>query len=181
MKKLFVSALIVAFAQSAFAVRHHEFAASYGEGTHNQIVNGFANVVGTIFTLGYADVTDAVTQAQSINPDETAYVYVTLDSIIASNFNQLGQALTEAGIPVYGAADAMTTGGAFCSYGVDYGTVGEMTAEMVIEWYNGTPLESMPCRQYSDFTLVINEDVMNALGITLPDSYAEAATYVTTH
>ncbi|MBQ1434311.1 MAG: ABC transporter substrate-binding protein [Clostridia bacterium] len=131
--------------------------------------------------VGYADVTDAVTQAQSINADETAYVYVTLDSIIASNFNQLGQALTEAGIPVYGAADAMTTGGAFCSYGVDYGTVGEMTAEMVIEWYNGTPLESMPCRQYSDFTLVINEDVMNALGITLPDSYAEAATYVTTH
>ena len=58
MKKLFVLALIIAFAHSAFAVRHHEFAASYGEGTHNQIVNGFANVVGTIFTLGYADVTD---------------------------------------------------------------------------------------------------------------------------
>lgn len=58
MKKLFVSVLIVAFAQSAFAVRHHEFAVSYGEGTHNQIVNGFANVVGTILTIGYADVTD---------------------------------------------------------------------------------------------------------------------------
>lgn len=58
MKKLFISVLIVAFAQSAFAVRHHEFAVSYGEGTHNQIVNGFANVVGSILTLGYADVTD---------------------------------------------------------------------------------------------------------------------------
>ena len=58
MKKLFVLALIIAFAQSAFAVRHHEFAVSYGEGTHNQIVNGFANVVGTILTIGYADVTD---------------------------------------------------------------------------------------------------------------------------
>ena len=58
MKKLLVLALIVAFANSAFAVKHHEIAVSYGEGTHNQIVNGFANVVGTIFTLGYADVTD---------------------------------------------------------------------------------------------------------------------------
>ncbi|MBR2194333.1 MAG: hypothetical protein IJ911_01825 [Salinivirgaceae bacterium] len=43
---------------SAFAVRHHECSLSYGVGTHNEIVNGFANVVGTIFTLGYADITD---------------------------------------------------------------------------------------------------------------------------
>ncbi|MBR2743628.1 MAG: ABC transporter substrate-binding protein [Clostridia bacterium] len=138
--------------------------------------NGFPYEV-----IGYADVTDAITQAQSLDPATTAYVYVTLDSIIASNFNQLGQILADAGIPVYGAADAMTTGGAFCSYGVDYGTVGEMTAQMVIEWYNGTPLESMPCQQYSDFTLVINEGVMNQLGVTLPESYAAEATYVSTN
>ena len=43
---------------SAFAVRHHDCSLSYGVGTHNEIVNGFANVVGTIFTLGYADITD---------------------------------------------------------------------------------------------------------------------------
>lgn len=37
---------------------NHEASISYGIGTHNEIVNGFANVVGTIFTLGYADITD---------------------------------------------------------------------------------------------------------------------------
>ncbi len=130
--------------------------------------------------VGYADVTDAITQAQALSADEIGYVYVTLDSIIASNFNQLGQTLTDMKIPVYGAADAMTQGGAFCSYGVDYGTVGEMTADMVIDWYNGKALEDMPCQQYSNFALVINSDVQNALGITLPEDYAAQATYVTT-
>lgn len=130
--------------------------------------------------IGYGDVTDAITQAQALNAADYAYVYVTLDSIIAANFNQLGQTLAEMGLPVYGAADSMTSGGALCSYGVDYETVGKMTAEMVIEWYNGTALEDMPCRQYSDFTLVINSDVQSQLNIELPEEYASVATYVTT-
>jgi len=130
--------------------------------------------------IGYADVTDAITQAQALNAADYGYVYVTLDSVIAASFNQLGQALAEAGLPVYGAADSMTQGGAFCSYGVDYETVGKMTADMVIEWYNGKALEDMPCQQYSDFKLVVNSDVMNQLGIKLPDDYASDATFVTT-
>lgn len=130
--------------------------------------------------VGYADVTDAVTQAQGLSKDDYAYVYVALDSVIAASFNQLGQALTELGIPVYGAADAMTKGGAFCSYGVDYDTVGRMTGEMIVDWYNGKALEDMPCSRYSDFTLVINEDVQKALGIELPEDLASEATYVNT-
>jgi putative ABC transport system substrate-binding protein len=130
--------------------------------------------------IGYADVTEAITQAQALNAADYSYVYVTLDSIIAANFNQLGATLAEMGLPVYGAADSMTEGGAFCSYGVDYATVGEMTANMVIDWYNGTPLEDMPVQQYSDFSLVINSDVQEQLGIELPEEYAEKATFVTT-
>ncbi|MDY3918792.1 MAG: ABC transporter substrate-binding protein [Candidatus Limivivens sp.] len=128
----------------------------------------------------YTDIATAVQVAQSIDPDEIGIVYSTLDSTIASNFNQVGEALTEAGIPSYAAADAMTKGGAFCSYGVSYTVVGQMTADMVIEWFDGKALEDMPCQQYSDFQLIINSDVQEALGIELSDEYSEAATYVTT-
>jgi len=130
--------------------------------------------------IAYTDVTDAITQINAINAADYGYVYVTLDSVIAAAFNQVGTLLADMNLPVYGAADAMTYGGAFCSYGVNYHVVGEMTANMVIEWYNGTALEDMPCQRYSDFSLVINEDVMNQLGITLPDSYAAEANYVHT-
>ncbi len=128
----------------------------------------------------YTDVATAVQVAQAIDPAKTGIVYATLDSIIASNFNQIGEALEEKGIPSYAAADAMTQGGAFCSYGVSYPIVGQMTAQMVIDWYNGTALEDMPCQRYSEFSLIVNEDAMNALGITLSDEYAAKAQYVTT-
>lgn len=130
--------------------------------------------------VDYADVSDAVTQAEALEAADYGYVYVALDSVIASDFNQLGQTLAEKGIPVYGAADSMTRGGAFCSYGVDYETVGKMTADMVIEWYNGKALEEMPCQQYADFTLVVNSDLQQQLNIELPEDYAAQAVYVTT-
>ena len=55
-----------------------------------------------------------------------------------------------------------------------------MTADMVIEWYNGKALEEMPCQQYADFALVVNSDVQQQLNIELPEDYAAQATYVTT-
>ena len=54
------------------------------------------------------------------------------------------------------------------------------TADMVIDWYNGTALEDMPCQQYSDFQLIINSDVQEALGIELSEENTEAATFVQT-
>lgn len=128
----------------------------------------------------YTDVATAVQVAQSLDPEEIGLVYTALDSMIAANYNQVGEALTELGIPSYGAADAMTKGGALCSYGVSYTVVGEMTADMVIEWFDGKALEDMPCQQYSDFQLIINSDVQEALGIELSEENAAAATYVNT-
>ena len=128
----------------------------------------------------YTDVATAVQAAQSVDPAKTGFVYATLDSVTAANFNQIAESLNELGVPCYAAADAMTNGGAFCSYGVSYPIVGKMTADMVIEWYNGTALEDMPCQRYSEFNLLINEDTMNALGITLSDEYAAKASFVNT-
>ncbi|MCQ2452830.1 MAG: ABC transporter substrate-binding protein [Oscillospiraceae bacterium] len=130
--------------------------------------------------VAYTDVTDAITQVNAINPDDYGYAYVTLDSVIAAAFNQVGAIFADMELPVYAAADAMTYGGAFCSYGVDYHIVGEMTANMLVDWYNGKALTEMPCQRYSDFQLIINEDVLNQLGITLPEAYAAEATYVNT-
>ena len=49
----------------------------------------------------YTDINTALQIAQSLSKDDTAYVYVALDSTIANNFNQVGEALKEAQIPSY--------------------------------------------------------------------------------
>ncbi len=126
--------------------------------------------------MSYTDVNTALQSVQSLNADEVAYVYVALDSTIANNFNQVGEALKELGIPSYTAADAMVTGGGAFSYSIDYAKIGEMTADMVLDWYDGKALSEMPVQRVEDFTLVYNTDVLESLGIAEEDvtAYAEA-------
>ena len=93
---------------------------------------------------------------------------------IANNFNQVGEALKEAQIPSYTAADAMVTGGGAFSFSIDYAEIGEMTADMVLAWYDGTPLSELPVQRVEDFTLVYNTDVIAALGIDEADVTAYA-------
>lgn len=122
----------------------------------------------------YTDINTALQIAQSLSKDDTAYVYVALDSTIANNFNQVGEALKEAQIPSYTAADAMVTGGGAFSFSIDYAEIGEMTADMVLAWYDGTPLSELPVQRVEDFTLVYNTDVIAALGIDEADVTAYA-------
>ena len=126
--------------------------------------------------MSYTDVNTALQAAQSLSADEVGYVYVALDSTIANNFNQVGEALKEAGIPSYTAADAMVTGGGAFSFSIDYSEIGRMTAEMVLDWVDGTALSEMPVQRVEDFTLVYNTDVLEVLGIAEEDvvAYAES-------
>ncbi|MCQ2437545.1 MAG: substrate-binding domain-containing protein [Clostridia bacterium] len=124
----------------------------------------------------YTDINTALQIAQSLSADDTAYVYVALDSTIANNFNQVGEALKEAGIASYTAADAMVTGGGAFSFSIDYTNIGVMTANMVIDYVNGTSLDQMPVQRVEDFNLVYNTEVIEVLGVAEDDvkAYAES-------
>lgn len=112
--------------------------------------------------------------------NEYAYVYVALDSSVISNFTGFSSALASRGIPLYGATDAMARVdyGVLCTYALDYHEIGQMTADMIIEWYNGTPLRDLPCERYDDFRLVINQETAETLGVSIPQDLASQAEFV---
>lgn len=128
----------------------------------------------------YEDANTALQVAQSLNKETAGFVYVCLDSVIANSFNQVADALVKAGIPSYNPADAMVQTGGFCSYSVDYSKIGKMTADMVIDWYNGKKIEDMPVQILDEFNFVVNKTTMEALNITLPEKYESSANYVET-
>ena len=68
----------------------------------------------------------------------------------------------------------MVTGGGAFSFSIDYAEIGEMTADMVLAWYDGTPLSELPVQRVEDFTLVYNTDVIAALDIDEADVTAYA-------
>ena len=64
--------------------------------------------------------------------------------------------------------------GCMASVSIDYVALGRATADMGIRVLGGESAGTIPVGKISDGTAVVNTEVMDKFGITLPDSYADA-------
>lgn len=101
------------------------------------------------------------------------------DNTVASAMSAAAQAALENQIPFYTGADSMVSDGGFMTVGIDYTELGRETARMVDQVLKGTDVADIPVKQFkSDLSIYVNRDVMEALGITLPDSIANSENLV---
>ena len=77
-------------------------------------------------------------------------------------------------IPVYGSEIEQVKNGCLASISIDYIALGKKTAEMGVEVLNGTDPKTMAVGTISDGTPVINSEVMEKFGFTIPEKYADA-------
>jgi putative ABC transport system substrate-binding protein len=95
------------------------------------------------------------------------------DNTVAESMPVLANVANAAKVPVFPGADSMVKDGGFATVGIDYTDLGKETANMVDEVLNGTPVSDIPVKVFnSDLYIYVNQDTMDALGITLPDSVA---------
>ena len=65
----------------------------------------------------------------------------------------------------------MVQDGGFLSVGINYVELGKETANMVDQVLKGTKVEDIPVKVFKDnLNIYINQDVLDQLGVTLPDS-----------
>lgn len=101
------------------------------------------------------------------------------DNTVASAMSAAAQAALENQIPFYTGADSMVSDGGLMTVGIDYTELGRETARMVDQVLKGTDVADIPVKQFkSDLSIYVNRDVMEALGITLPDSIANSENLV---
>lgn len=95
------------------------------------------------------------------------------DNKVVNNLSVLLEAANDAGIPVYGSEVEQVKGGCLASVSIDYVALGKVTGDMAADALEGAKLETMAVRTISDATPVVNTDVLDAFGMTLPESYSE--------
>lgn len=115
--------------------------------------------------------------AQSIVEDVDAF-FCSNDAMIQSSMAQLAEVAMDAGVPVYGSSAVMVESGAFATISIDDTTIGAMTADMYVEYLNGTAIEDIPAITVDTFTTVINITTANAIGVTLSDDVLANAVIV---
>lgn len=84
----------------------------------------------------------------------------------------------EEGIPVYGSSAVMVESGAFATISISDTQIGAITADMVKQYLDGTPIEEIPAIVVDQFTTVINQTTADEIGIVLTDDILNTAVIV---
>lgn len=98
-------------------------------------------------------------------------LYVPTDNIIASAMPVLTKITTPAKVPVITGEEGPLQGGGLATVGVDYYELGKIAGNMGADILEGKakPAE-MPIQYQKQFKVKVNEPVMKALGLQLPES-----------
>ena len=88
-------------------------------------------------------------------------------------------AAKDAGIPVYGSEVEQVKNGCLASVSIDYVALGKVTGEMAIDALSGASLADMAVKTISDATPVVNTEVLESFGMTLPEGYENAEKVMT--
>lgn len=96
------------------------------------------------------------------------------DNNVVNNLTVLLEQANSAGIPVYGSEVEQVLNGCMASVSIDYVALGKVTGEMGVRVLNGEDAGTIAVGQISDWTPVVNTEVMEKFNITLPEAYANA-------
>ena len=79
-----------------------------------------------------------------------------------------------AGVPTYCCSATTVQSGCLATLAMSDVAIGEQTAAIAAQVLSGTPVEDIPAVVVPAEFVSVNEDTMNALGLTIPDEVVEA-------
>lgn len=147
--------------------------------TQVQMARAIAHELGLEVVEATVDTSAGVLQAAQSFIGRVDFIYVPTDNTVVSAFSSVVKVAEEHGIPVFPGEENLVPQGALATVGVNYYRLGRQTAEMALRILKeGAKPETMPIESQKETELVINEDVAQALGISIPAAIREKATLV---
>ena len=100
-------------------------------------------------------------------------IYIPTDNTFASAMPLVGSVVMESGTPVICGATGMVEAGGLITLGLNYYHLGYQTGEMAAQVLEGADPASMPVQSQNQYDYVVNEEMLSALGMELPQSLLE--------
>ena len=100
-------------------------------------------------------------------------IYIPTDNTFASAMPLVGSVVMESGTPVICGATGMVEAGGLITLGLNYYNLGYQTSEMAVQVLEGADPASMPVQSQNQYDYVVNEEMLSALGMELPQSLLE--------
>ena len=127
---------------------------------------------------GVSATTEIATAAEQLAGDVDC-IYNITDNMVVSATASITDKANAKNIPVFAAEDGQMKAGLLASDSISYEKLGEQAGSVAYDiLVNGKKAGDIPVETAKDTTLYINKKVAEQLGIKIPDSLAERATFV---
>jgi putative ABC transport system substrate-binding protein len=106
-------------------------------------------------------------------------IFVPNDSVVQSGMAQITEITRKNKIPVYACSATTVQSGAFATVAMNDKQIGSQSADMAVEILGGRKVADVPSVVVPASGTVINQNTMEALGVTIPDSVKSTAQLIT--
>ena len=131
-----------------------------------------------IVKKGVSATTEIATAAEQLAGDVDC-IYNITDNMVVSATASITDKANAKNIPVFAAEDGQMKAGLLASDSISYEKLGEQAGSVAYDiLVNGKKAGDIPVETAKDTTLYINKKVAEQMGIKIPDSLAERATFV---
>lgn len=128
----------------------------------------------------------AITEASEVKTGVTALIskgvdaiFVPNDQIVQSSINSLTDPCLEAGIPTYCSSATTVASGCFATLAIDDMGIGKKTVDIALEYLkDGKAIKDIPSEVVGIDYCSVNQNVLNKLGINVPDDLGYTVQYL---
>ncbi len=106
-------------------------------------------------------------------------IFVPNDSVVQSGMAQITEITRKNKIPVYACSATTVQSGAFATVAMNDKQIGSQSSDMAVEILGGRTVADVPSVVVPASGTVINQNTMEALGVTIPDSVKSTAQLIT--
>ena len=128
-----------------------------------------------IVDMGVTNASEVAAGAASLIAKGVDCINNFTDNNVVDNLSTVLQAASDAKIPVFGSEIEQVKNGCLASQSIDYVALGKETGKMAAQIFSGeADASELPVFMVKDFAPVYNQEVLGALGLSLPADYANA-------
>jgi len=129
-----------------------------------------------IVEVGVTNASEVAAGAQTLVSKGVDCINNFTDNNVVNNLTTLLQAANSKKIPVFGSEEEQVKNGCVASQSIDYVALGKETGKMAAKILRGeAKAEDTPVYLVKDCTPVYNKEMLQQLGLSLPNEYADAS------
>lgn len=138
------------------------------------IAKNYLDEKGIAYTEKTVSATNDVQQAITSLAKECDAIYIPTDNILSSSMSIVSEVTIADKIPVICGESSQVEGGALGTLGINYYNLGYQAGKMAIRVLEGADISKMAIESSEQYDFCINGDTADAIGITIPEKYADA-------